>query len=223
LYIGSTEPAQHPLPSTAASNGVQQDVLFPQLDDNLELGPEHLTSRQFRLQSESTQDIQLENIPLPLENWPTHSCTPHKEHTSVQAASANATVIDFLIEQLLNYSCSCQISRDIPEDSTTLSQIPCVVEAHLAHLGVLESEDMLKKVNIDILPEAWQQIFEGKVVPEQESMCKEDTINKDNSADNEGEENESEEDISMNQNRPLKMGGNACPEDNSHGDDNNPI
>jgi len=74
---------------------------------------------------------------------------------------------------------------------------------------------MLKKVNIDILLEAWQQIFEGKVVPEQEFMYEEDTINMDNSADNEGEENKSEEDISMNQNRPLKMGGNACLEENS--------
>ena len=82
---------------------------------------------------------------------------------------------------------------------------------------------MLKKVNIDILLEAWQQIFEGKVVPEQEFMYEEDTINMDNSADNEGEENKSEEDISMNQNRPLKMGGNACLEENSQRDSNNPI
>jgi len=74
---------------------------------------------------------------------------------------------------------------------------------------------MLKEVNIDILPQAWQQIFEGKVVPEQESMYEEATINTDNSAEDEGEENKSEGDISMNQNRPLKMGGNACPEDNS--------
>jgi len=146
MYIGSTEPAHHTLPSTTASNAVQQDVLFWQLDINLELGPEHLTSRQFRLQSESTQDMQLENIPSLRENWPSNSCTPHKEHTSVPAASANATVVDFLIEQLLNYSCSCQISRDKPEDSTSLSQIPCVVEAHLGHRGVLESEDMLKEV-----------------------------------------------------------------------------
>jgi len=51
---------------------------------------------------------------------------------------------------------------------------------------------MLKEVNIDILLEAWQQIFEGKMVPEQESMCKEDTINTDNSANDEGEENKSE-------------------------------
>jgi len=82
---------------------------------------------------------------------------------------------------------------------------------------------MLKEVNIDILPEAWQQIFEGKVVPEHESMSEEDTINKDNSAINEDEENKSEEDISMNQNRPLKMGGKACLEDNSQGDGNNTI
>jgi len=74
LYTGSTEPAHHPLPSTTASNGVQQDLLFRQLDDNLELGPEHLTSQQFRLHSESIQDMQLENIPSPRENWPSHSC-----------------------------------------------------------------------------------------------------------------------------------------------------
>jgi len=54
-------------------------------------------------------------------------------------------------------------------------------------------------------------------------MCEENTINKYNCADDEGEENESEEDISMNQNRPLKMGGNACLEDNSQGVGNNPI
>jgi len=167
--------------------------------------------------------MQLENIPSPLENWPSHSSTPYKDHTSGPAASANATVVDFLIVQLLDYSCSCQISRDIPEDSTSLSQIPCVVESHLGHLGVLESEDMLKEVNINILPEAWQQIFKGKVVPEQESMREEDTINTDNSADNEGKENKSDEDISMNQNRPLKIGGNACLDDNSQVDGNNPI
>ena len=45
----------------------------------------------------------------------------------------------------------------------------------------------------------------------------------DNGANDEYEENKSEEDISMNQNRPLKMGGNACLEDNSQGDSNNPI
>jgi len=61
------------------------------------------------------------------------------------------------------------------------------------------------------------------VVSKQESTCKEDIINRDNSADDEGEENKSEEDISMNQNRPLKMLGNAWLENNSQGDGNNPI